>query len=197
MEIGMHELAVPKVQWTPMYAKYSHDALVDQILANPTATDKELGAVFNRSAWWVKAIRSSDMFREKLATRGKEIADPLMIASIEERLDMLTSRSIDVMLEKMSRPTDLIPDNLAVAAANFGAKAKSIGGFGRREEKDVPAPQADRIERLAERLVNLNGGQARHSQEIVDVQCREVSPPIQGRPEGTASHAGEPGAAAA
>lgn len=159
-------------RWQPKYAKYSHDALVAQIMLNPTATNEELGKVFNRTKQWIMLIRNSDMFLEKLALAHKELSDPLVSAGIEERLSMLTNRSIEVLMHKMARPAAEIPDNLAIAAANFGAKAKMLGGFGVKVAPEAPAPAVDRIERLAERLVALNGPKV-EKQEIVDVEVKE------------------------
>jgi hypothetical protein len=152
---------------------YSHEALVSQIIANPTATNAELGAIFGRTKEWVGMVKNSGIFREKLLAKMAEVTDPLLAASIEERLEMVTKRTLEVLHEKMARPVDQISDELAIQAANFGAKGMGIGGFASRPIAPPPAPQLDRIERLADRLINLNRPSVPH-QEITDVEVRNV-----------------------
>lgn len=154
-------------RWQVTTMNYSHEALVDQLIANPAATNIELGRVFNRSAVWVSLVKSSGMFREAYARRVEAIADPLLTATLEERLDMLTARSLEVLSEKMARPAQDIPDNLAVAAAQLGAKAMGLGGFSSRPAPTPEVPATGRVERLAERLLNLNRPQG--VTDVVDI----------------------------
>lgn len=156
--------------WSPQKLNYSHQALVEQIIANPAATNQQLGDVFGRSAQWVILVKSSDMFKEVYAARAKELFDPLMTASIGDRLEMMTSRSLEILNEKLARPAADVPDNLALAAAALGAKGMALGGFSSRPAPPPEAPQADRIERLAHRLLHLNAP----SGEVVEANFREV-----------------------
>jgi len=142
----------------PVRLQYSHEALIDAIIANPTATNAQLGQLFGRTAQWVSIVKNSDLFREKLYERRAQISDPLLEASLDERFNILAKRSLEVLINKMARPEAEISDELALEAVKLGAKAKSIGGFGNRIQVETHAPDVDRIERLAERLSALNGG---------------------------------------
>lgn len=156
--------------WEMQKLNYSHDALVDQILANPTASNSELGAVFGRSKEWVSMVKNSGMFRERMAARKGDLVDPVLTASIEERLEMLTRRSIEVLSEKLAKPSQDISDDLALQAAAFGAKGMGVGGFSSKAPPPAQVVDVGRIERLADRLTNLNRPQL--NQEIVDVEVR-------------------------
>jgi hypothetical protein len=145
--------------WEPVKLRYSHEALAEQILANPAATNIELGKVFGRTPTWVGLLRASGMFREFLIARHGEIVDPVLTASVEERLRMLTNRSLEVLNEKLQRPAQDIPDNLALAAAALGAKGLSVGGFSSKPAPPPEPPATNRIELLAERLVRLSNPQ--------------------------------------
>lgn len=174
-ESGFAEAAIAEMKpqrWEVQRVVYSHQALVEQILTNPTATNIELGRVFGRTPQWISLVRNSDLFLELLAKRHNELVDPVVKASLDERLSMLTNRSLEVLLDKMAQPSEKIPDSLAIAAATFGAKAQAIGGFGSRVIPEQIAPSSDRIERLAERLERLNGVAVRPS-DIIDVETRE------------------------
>jgi len=137
----------------PPKMRYSHDAMVDMILANPHITQNQLAAHFGYTPAWVSTIMSSDAFKAKLQNRKEELVDPALLMTIEEKFKGLTERSLAVLAEKLSQPAQMIPDNLALRAAELGAKALGIGG------NAAPAPQhlhVDHLSLLANRLVDLN-----------------------------------------
>lgn len=156
-------------RWEPTRLTYSHDALVDMILAKPQATNAELGAAFGRTGQWVSLVKNSGLFRERLALRQAELVDPLLRASVEERFEMVTSRALEILSEKLAAPAPAIPDNLVLAAAQLGAKAMGVGGFSTKPPPPPEAPKTDRIGLLAERLLNLNRG------PTLDVEARVIS----------------------
>ena len=163
-------IGVPQ-RWEPQALNYSHEALVDLLVANPAATNGELGGKFGRSAQWVGMVKSSGLFRECYAKRIQAIADPILTATIEERLEMLTSRSLEVLSLKLAKQNvEDIPDNLALQAAALGAKGMALGGFSSKPPPAPVLPQPDRITRLADRLLNLG------KVEVLDVSFTEVSP---------------------
>jgi len=156
-------------RWQPQRLNYSHEALVEQILANPTASNAELGAVFGRSKEWVSMVKNSGLFREQLAKKRNELMDPVLQANFEERIDMVALRAVEVLNEKLAKPVAEIPDELVLQAAIFGAKAKGVGGYASRPAPAPPAPDVNRIERLADRLTAL-GRVSQSSQEISDAR---------------------------
>ena len=157
-------------KWQVTTMNYSHEALVDQLIANPAATNADLGRIFGRSAIWVGLVKSSGMFREAYARRFSQVADPLLVATLEERLDMLTARSLEILNEKLARPSADVSDELALEAAKLGAKGLSIGGFGTRPPAAQAPPAPNRIESLKERLLALN----RQPAEVIDVNFKDV-----------------------
>ena len=160
---------------------YSHDALIELIIANPMATNQELGMHFGYTKEYISKLKSSDNFRERLYERATEVTDPVLKANLEERFTIVANRALEVLMDKLSQPSEKVSDDLALAAANLAAKAKGIGGFGAKVAPPPVAPPADRIERLAERLMALSQPRAPH-QEIVDVEARSVSVAGQARP---------------
>jgi hypothetical protein len=127
--------------------KYSHEALADFFLANPTAYAKEAAAVFRRSQAWVTTVIQSDAFRAIMAKRKEELVNPAIRLSIEERIRGLVTQSLDVLGEKLEQPG--VKAEVALRAFELGSKAMGIGG-------NAPAaPAEDSLNRLAERLVAL------------------------------------------
>ena len=148
--------------------KYSHDAMVDVIVANPAIKQKELAAMFGRSDAWISVVMASDVFQMKLAERRQEIIDPLMKEEIEARFKMVTRRSLEVLQEKLNAPASSIDGAFAIKAAELGMKGMGIG-----QPQPVQAEGGDRISRLASRLEGLLGP-APEPLPIVDVVAKRV-----------------------
>jgi hypothetical protein len=106
---------------------YSHEAMIDVILANPTMTQRELAKQFSRSENWVSIVMGSDAFQAALAKRRDDVTDPFLVATIEERFRGLATQSLEVIAEKLekSRNTDL-----ALKALDISAKALGFGARG-------------------------------------------------------------------
>ena len=131
--------------------RYTHDAMIDLIIANPWVSQNEIAAHFGYTAAWVSLIFSSDAFKERLTARKDELIDPTIRASIEERLKAVVSRSLEVLAEKLAKPAAAVPDALALRAAEMGAKALGLGG-------NAPAQNVvplNHLEGLAQRLLLL------------------------------------------
>lgn len=149
--------------------KYTHEAMIDMMVANPTITVREIAARFGLTEPWIYRIRSSDAFREKLKQRTAEIVDPLLIAEIEERFDAMVNRSLEVIMDKLAKPAEEVDPEIALRAAALGAKARGYGGFGAKVAPQPMARPQGWLEQSAERLRTLNQG-------VVDVQAVEVLP---------------------
>lgn len=130
--------------------RYTHDAMIDLIIANPWFTQGQLAAHFGYTPAWISNVLAADAFQAKLAARREQIVDPAIKASLEENFRAMTLQSIDVLRKKLSQPE--VSDNVAIRAAELGAKALGIGGHAA-----PPPPPAgpDRLERLAARLLDL------------------------------------------
>jgi len=170
--------------WTPAKQTYTHRAMAEYIIANPSTNNIEIANEFGRTPEWVRLVRSSDMFRELLIERSAELVDPLLIQTVEDRVNSLASRSLEVLMDKLSAPSEEIPAELALQAATLGAKMKGIGGFGAKQAPPPVIVSPDRLERLAENLRALNRPQP--IQEITDVEVK-VPIPRQTGPSGEPS----------
>lgn len=132
---------------------YTHEAMIELIIEHPEMNQGEIAAHFGYTQGWISNILASDAFQELMAKRRGEIIDPRLRATIEERFRALVIQSVErlqVLLE-----ADNCPPQVALRAAELGAKALGVGGH-------APAPKQEsseeRLERLARRLVNLQSG---------------------------------------
>lgn len=103
---------------------YSHEAMIDVIIAEPTLTQNELAKRFERSVSWISIVMGSDSFQAALAKRRDDLTDPFLIATIEERFRGLAQQSLSVIAEKLE--TTRNPD-LALKALEISSKALGFG----------------------------------------------------------------------
>ena len=137
--------------------RYTHDAMIDLIVANPRITQNQIAAQFGYTPAWISTVMATDLFRERLAERRMELVDPAVSASINERFKALVFRSAEVLMEKLSAPVSQIPDNLALRAAELGARGAALGGFAAHAAPVAPPPPADSLSLIADRLLALQG----------------------------------------
>lgn len=107
--------------------RYSHEAMIDVIVANPSIKQNELAKTFDKSVPWVSRIIGSDAFQAALAKRREEVTDPYLIATIEERFKGLANQSLDILAEKLNSSQNA---DLALKALDVSVKAL---GFGARQ----------------------------------------------------------------
>lgn len=81
--------------------RYTHDGMIDLIIAQPMISQGEIAAHFGYTQPWVSQVMNSDAFQARLAARKTELIDPVLVASIEEKMRAVTSRSLDIVLEKL------------------------------------------------------------------------------------------------
>lgn len=131
---------------------YTHDAFIDLIIQNPCISQGEIAATFGYTPGWISNVFASDAFQARLAQRREEIVDPAIKATVEERTKALLIRSLEVLAAKLDRPVAQVPDTVALRCMELGARALGMGG----NAVPPPAPSgADRLERLAHRLIDL------------------------------------------
>lgn len=157
-------------RWQPKRVSYTHDAMIDMILAQPNISAATLASAFDRTPQWVSLVRSSDAFRERLIARRKEIVDPAVAATIDERFRAVTARSLEILQEKLAQPATSVPDNLVLKAVELGAKALAVGG-----NAPPPAPAEGHLDRLAQRLVALQQQARGDTIEVTDVVFVETA----------------------
>lgn len=133
---------------------YTHDAMIDLIIANPAISQNQLSLHFGYSPSWVSQVMSSDVFRERLMERTKELVDPTIRATVEDRFKSLVLRSLDILREKLDKQTDQIPDQLVLRSLELSSRAL---GYGARVETPVKTEVSVEVhlEAMGDNLVKL------------------------------------------
>jgi hypothetical protein len=109
--------------------RYTHDAMIDLVIANPSISQNEIAKHFGYTVAWVSRIFCSDAFQARLEARKAEIVNPALTASVEERIKGVAMQSLDIIAKKLEATEN--PD-LAVKAFELTAKA---AGYGARQDK--------------------------------------------------------------
>jgi hypothetical protein len=143
--------------------RYTHDAMIDMLIANPGIAQGALAKHFGFTQAWVSRIINSDAFQARLAERKKEIVDPSLVMSVDERLATLADRSLSILHEKleMTQSPELAfkAAKLTIEALGYGArsqnvnlqqnfivpmpsKAASDADWARAHQQQLPAPAA-------------------------------------------------------
>lgn len=114
---------------------YTHDAMIDIVLAKPDVSQNTLAEHFGYSVGWISRIFCSDAFQARMAARRGEIVTPGLLATFEERLKILASVSMDLIMEKLEAKHPITGEPLADTATAFKAlelSTKSLG-YGARQ----------------------------------------------------------------
>lgn len=109
--------------------RYSHEAMIDVLIAEPTITQNELAVRFGRSRSWISIVMGSDAFQGALAKRRDDISNPELIATLEERYRGLADQSLRVLSDKLeaSQNPDLALKSLEIAGKALGFGARGAG----------------------------------------------------------------------
>lgn len=164
----------------PTKLRYTHEAVIDMIIAEPGVSQGKLAAMFGYTQGWLSTVMGSDAFKAKLAERRAEVVDPVLQMSLNERFSSMVEKSLEVLQEKLSQPALQVPDQLALRAAELGAKALGLGG---NQTAQVVVMQPDHLEGLAGRLMALQAkvtGGERVVEGVVIENSVHSYPPVQG-----------------
>lgn len=143
--------AVP-VKQAIQKVNYSHEAMIDMIIAEPWIHQNELARRFGYTASWISTAMSSDAFQAKLDARREEIVDPVMRATVKEQLGGLMMRSMEILRAKLDNHHSNVPDQLALRTLELTSRA---AGYGARAETNINVNVTQQIEEAGDQLVHL------------------------------------------
>lgn len=102
--------------------RYSHEAMIDILIAEPGIKQNELAVRFGVSVAWISRIIGSDAFQGALAKRREELTDPFLVATLEERMTGVAMQALDVIGEKLA-----LTQNVDVALKAYDISMKALG----------------------------------------------------------------------
>lgn len=147
---------------------YTHDGMIDHMIANPAISQGELALIYGYSASWICQIMSSDAFQARLHERREQITDPAIRATMKERFDALVLRSLEILQDKLNRPSDKVADQLVLQTLGLASKA---AGYGARIETAPVSPVNVHVhlESMADNLTQLLRRKKVEALPVIDV----------------------------
>lgn len=106
----------------PKKVSYTHEAMIDLIIADPTVSAQELATIYGYSSGWVSRIIASDSFQARLAARKTAVTDPELSATVTERMTAVTLQSLDIVQRKLAAE-----DSTALAIATLEMVTATVG----------------------------------------------------------------------
>ncbi len=163
--------------------KYTHDAMIDLIIANPSIQQNAIAKHFGYTVPWVSRIFNSDAFQARLAERKSDLVDPLLLMSIDDRLSVIAKRSLDIVQEKLETTQNL---DAAFKAADMSLKAL---GYGARQAN--VSVQQNFVVAMPQKVENAHDWAAKHrskgagttAEEAIEVQSPDLARLAQGPTE--------------
>ena len=146
--------------------KYSHDAMIDLVIANPGISQGEIATKFGFTQAWISRVFCSDAFQARLAERKTELIDPGIVASIEVRMQGLAMQSLDVISQKLEATRDV-----GVALKALELTSKSLG-YGARQEK--AAVQANFVVHMPSQAPTSAAWASANGGGVMEAEIREV-----------------------
>ena len=104
--------------------RYTHDSMIDLMLATPGISNAQLAAHFGYTQAWVSRVVNSDAFNARLAERKDEVIDPAIRLSIGEKFRAAADASLDIVLNKLHNTQSA---ELALKVMDISVKAMSYG----------------------------------------------------------------------
>jgi hypothetical protein len=108
---------------------YTHDAMIDLIIQEPTVTRAELAELFGFSHGWVQRVLSSDAFQARLSDRKAVLVDPAIAGSVNERLRTVAMQALSIVSDKLGAEESA---SYAIDALGLSAKALGLQGTAKR-----------------------------------------------------------------
>jgi hypothetical protein len=132
--------------------RYSHESMIEMIVADPAIHQNELARRFGMTASWISTVVNSDAFQVMLHKRMGEVWGELSV-SMKDQLQGLMARSMEILRAKLDSHHDAIPDQLALRTLELTSRA---AGYGARDASTtVNVNVTQKLDDNADQLVNL------------------------------------------
>lgn len=131
-----------------------HEAMIDQLVAEPRTTSKQLSEQFGFTLNWTHQIMLSNCFKERLRERSMESIDPMLLRTVNERVEAVLVVGLELLLVKLDNPPEKVSDNLVLRAIELSTRALGMGNTS--HEPQGPLVNVNlHLEDLSDRLTGL------------------------------------------
>lgn len=131
--------------------RYSHEAMIEMIVADPAIHQNELCRRFGMTPSWISTVINSDAFQVKLHERMGEVWGEMAV-SMSDQFKGLMARSMEILRAKLDSHHTVVPDQLALRTLELTSRA---AGYGARDTTTVNVNVTQQIEDAGDQLVHL------------------------------------------
>jgi hypothetical protein len=126
--------------------RFQHDGIIDMILVNPMIDQGTIARECGYSQTWVSIIVNSSAFKERLAERKGELIDPVLRATIQEKVDGVANRALDRIIERLDSPMNgsiKTQDLVSIARLSVGPKTAAPPPAQNLYVVNIPSPASN------------------------------------------------------
>lgn len=175
---GYRGRGTPKLANTVVRHSYWYDAIIDWMLANPMASQKEIAAAMGRSVPTIRLLLQSDMFRSRFESRRREVSEQIA-TEIHEATSTVALTALREVAHRLKDNPAKIPigqlHEIATSTLDrLGYGQKSVAPAGATNVQvnvTVPAPVLDDARRAMREAQELNRLRTPSSEPI------DITPP--------------------
>ncbi len=95
------DVAVNSPPQKPARFQAWYEDLINFMLLNPAATQKEMAAYFDKSANYISLVTRSDVFQERLAERRRDLAEAVN-HQLVDKMGRVALRGLDIIADRLS-----------------------------------------------------------------------------------------------
>lgn len=157
--------------WQPQKFRYWYDGIIDELLANPQQTQKEIAAKLGKSPVTIGMIMNSDLFRMRYEQRRGEQSKKLTDA-INGKLASVALKALDLTEQKLELQQTAPPLDTLVDVAD---KALQRLGYG------VKSPASPAVSVSVNQILPVSAEDLRASRaKLIDAQTHSQEAPALG-----------------
>lgn len=101
---------------------YTHDSMIDMILAEPDVSQTKLAEIYGYSQGWISRVIASDAFQARMEERKAQLVDPTVAKALDDRLKGLATQSLEIVARKLESA-----DSATYALEALGLASKALG----------------------------------------------------------------------
>jgi hypothetical protein len=133
-------------QQPPVKRRPWHELVAEMWIADPNLSQREIARTLNRTECWLSILVNSDSFKHYLAMRKEEIVDPILRATVEDRLTSVANKAAELFLERLHMAGTAIPNKDLLRAMEISTKGLGMGPVSKGPALQqnlyvIPAPQ--------------------------------------------------------
>lgn len=129
---------------------HRHAAIAEYLLQNPSARLKDVAAAMGMSPSWVSIVTNSELFREYLRQRSREVGDATFI-SLQEKVQGIAHRAVEKLGEALDSSQD---PAFILAAADKTLQRLGMGGTGVHVNVDARNQSVTAVQNVSSEVVS-------------------------------------------